>query len=195
MCNAIGIDCEVIVGYSKTRATIDINKSLKETDHAWNAIKLNNQWYLTDITWASGYYNRKKRKIVKLFNEVYFLPDPNFFILKHFPKDKKWLLTDTLFNKRSFKKAPIYYYPYYLNGINILNSIKGKVKNKLIIEFTSETVIDKVSIGFDNQKYSKKLNLIKDGDEYLVKYKFNENDHGEFTIFMNGKEILSFMKN
>ena len=102
MCDAIGVESEVVSGYSKTRAKRDINKSLKHTNHAWNVVKLNNQWYLIDVTWASGKIEVKKRKYFKQFDEVYFLADPDFFMLKHYPKERQWLLSDTPIKKKNF---------------------------------------------------------------------------------------------
>ncbi|HXC03593.1 MAG TPA: transglutaminase domain-containing protein, partial [Bacteroidia bacterium] len=67
MCKSVGINCEVISGYSKTQVK-DIGQKLRKTDHAWNAVQLSGKWYLVDVTWATGYYDFKKNKAVKKYD-------------------------------------------------------------------------------------------------------------------------------
>ena len=42
--NSVGIDCEIVQG----EAT---NSKGESESHAWNAVKLNDKWYLVDVTW------------------------------------------------------------------------------------------------------------------------------------------------
>ena len=84
MCNRSGIPCEVITGYPKTprNATPDLEKA----NHTWNAVLLNEQWYLLDITWGAS--NEKQ------FVEDYFLAAPENFVIDHLPNDPMWQLLD-----------------------------------------------------------------------------------------------------
>ena len=190
MCIEAGINCKVIVGSSKTSARNDINQSLN-ANHAWNAVKLNNNWYLTDITWASGYYNKKFHKE---FDETYFLTDPNFFKLNHYPDEKRWLLTDKIYRKSTFKNSPVFHSALSSNGIKMQSKAKGKVKNKLVMKFSSETEIESMKIWFKNQKYFEILDFVKCGDRYEVNHKFGNRDYGEFSVFLNNEVILSYLK-
>ena len=53
LCFLANIECEIVDGYGRT---VDENINTLETaNHSWNAVKLNNKWYLCDATWASGY--------------------------------------------------------------------------------------------------------------------------------------------
>lgn len=47
LCYQVGINCTQVTGIS-----MDIN-------HMWNAIKIENEWYNVDVTWADGYSNNK----------------------------------------------------------------------------------------------------------------------------------------
>jgi transglutaminase/protease-like cytokinesis protein 3 len=116
MCNSARIECEIIIGYSKTEIN-DINKKLKKTDHAWNAVKLYDKWYLLDVTWATSYYDDKKRKNIKSYNELYYLTPPEIFVKKHYPKEKKWQLLDKPIKKPEFSKPYIYYSGFFDNHI------------------------------------------------------------------------------
>lgn len=103
MCKSAGIECEIIIGYSKTKIS-DIDKKLKKTDHAWNAFKLYNKWYLLDVTWATSYYDDKKRKSIKSYNELYYLT----------PQIEQ--RDNTYFIKQKFEKAGVYELTLFLNG-------------------------------------------------------------------------------
>lgn len=85
LCFFANIECEIINGYGRT---IDNNaESLELINHSWNAIKLNNKWYLCDATWASGYID-EKGNFIKEFNEGYFLTEPTLFNKNHIPENQ-----------------------------------------------------------------------------------------------------------
>lgn len=110
MCDAEGLECVYVSGWVKGQID-DINWSFKsEQRHAWNAVKIDGKWVLTDVTWASSY--QRKDTIFHEFDENYFLMDPGLFSLQHFPVDKKWLFTDL--KKIEFKRQPVYY-PFYFD--------------------------------------------------------------------------------
>ncbi|QCE41943.1 transglutaminase domain-containing protein [Psychroserpens sp. NJDZ02] len=69
--------------------------------HAWNAIKLNDEWILIDTTWGTS----KDEET----SEFYFDIKPELSIITHYPEDSKWqLLKEPLtlaeFNKSQFVK-------------------------------------------------------------------------------------------
>lgn len=83
MCNVVGISAVIIEGFAKGDS-----QNLDNDEHAWNAVKINRNWYLIDATWgASGYTNAKK----------YFLSPPSVFVETHLPHDPVWqLLSKTI---------------------------------------------------------------------------------------------------
>ncbi|MCW3083296.1 MAG: hypothetical protein JWP12_662 [Bacteroidetes bacterium] len=64
LCNLAGIQNVSIYGYAKDDL-FDVNDSIYMDNHAWNAVKLNNYWYLYDVTWSSGKYMWKYTKFSK----------------------------------------------------------------------------------------------------------------------------------
>jgi hypothetical protein len=115
LCN---IECEVINGYSRT--TID-DFSPKESDHAWNSIKINNKWSLYDVTWATD-------SLGENIHDFWFNTNPNIFIMSHFPIDDSWTLTEKKYSLEDFYQFPIYTTYYYYHNFSQDYSSKGFFK-------------------------------------------------------------------
>ncbi len=99
------IECRIIDGYGRTvYSNID---SLQNANHSWNAVKLNNKWYLCDATWSSGYLDENFNFITS-YNDGYFLADPVMFAANHFPIQQKWLLNEVT-TKSTFTESPLVY--------------------------------------------------------------------------------------
>lgn len=100
-----GIECEIVDGYARSFET-NVNE-LESFNHSWNAVWLNNKWYLCDATWSSGYM-LNGNIFIKDYNDGYFLTDPVLFAKNHFPIKKKWFLNDSL-KQKTFTPEPIVY--------------------------------------------------------------------------------------
>lgn len=113
-----GINCKIIDGYGRTSVSnID---DLETLNHSWNAVFLNNKWYLCDPTWSTGFINYNS-SFIKSYNDGYFLTDPTYFNQNHFPLDKKWLLSSSQ-TKKTFICTPIIYSETFKHGIFPSNS-------------------------------------------------------------------------
>lgn len=110
LCLHANIDCKIINGYARTANTN--TEDLVFTNHSWNAVKLNNKWYLADATWSSGY--EQNGRFIKNFNDGYFLADPILFARNHYPIEKKWLLNTDLIESK-FVATPIVYSETFLH--------------------------------------------------------------------------------
>ena len=84
LCSYAGIPCVIVDGYGKT------STPSKYPNHSWNAVQLNNKWYLCDATWASGVIDMRNLQYEKDYKEIYFLTDPVDFTRTHEPLDKAW---------------------------------------------------------------------------------------------------------
>lgn len=78
MCGNAGIQAVIVDGFVKNEGHFVENE-----EHAWNAVKINNNWYLLDATWGAdnGFFSKK-----------YFLADPSVFQENHLPHDPLWQL-------------------------------------------------------------------------------------------------------
>ncbi len=84
MCGDVGISAEVIHGFTKNYSG-KIQKN-KKPDHTWNAVKLNGEWQLLDITWAISHGTNRQP------DSFWYLIKPSEFILSHYPENAKWTL-------------------------------------------------------------------------------------------------------
>lgn len=104
-CFLANIECKIVDGYGRSVES-NVN-SLESVNHSWNAVKLNNKWYLCDATWSSGYM-LNNYLFIKDYNDGYFLTEPTLFAKNHYPIQKKWFLNDSLSNSE-FIATPIVY--------------------------------------------------------------------------------------
>ena len=78
MCRLSGIEAYVVEGWGKSSSA-----ALEREGHAWNVVKINNNWHLLDATWDAGNTINSKK---------YFLMDPSVFCQNHLPRDPMWQL-------------------------------------------------------------------------------------------------------
>lgn len=102
LCKQSSIPCYIVTGYSKGYG-FDAGKKLSQTDHAWNAVKIDGKFFLTDVTWGAGVINHKG-KYERKFNEAYFLSKPENFVYSHLPADPMWQLLPNPISPDVFRK-------------------------------------------------------------------------------------------
>lgn len=107
LANLANIKCEIIDGFGRNESTE--GSKLKLPNHSWNAVQLNNKWYLCDATWSSGTYNLNTYTFEFNYNDGYFLANPELFAKDHFPSDESWLLLNEKPLLSEFLTAPLVY--------------------------------------------------------------------------------------
>ena len=148
LCFLANIECEIINGYGRsTEANIF---DLELANHSWNAVKLNNKWYLCDATWSSGYMVNYSL-FVQDYNDGYFLTDPVLFAQNHYPTQKKWLLDSTLIDSQ-FIASPLVYGETFKHKMIAVSPKKMQVDYKtneeIVFSFKTlkDTNTDKITL-------------------------------------------------
>jgi len=90
LCEEVGIDSRLVPGYSKGFGNQN-RTDFSLADHAWNAVQIDQKWYLLDVTWGAGGLNEKMQYQAK-FTEKYFLAAPDKFVTDHMPLQPMWQL-------------------------------------------------------------------------------------------------------
>jgi len=125
LCSYAGIEAKVVKGFAR------VNASRFYTNHSWNAVRIDSNWYLLDVTWASGYVVTPKDEFVKQFDERYFLPTPEQLIRTHYPEDIRWALLENVPDIREFNRSPYKYSNYIKYSIASYFPSKGKIETAI----------------------------------------------------------------
>lgn len=95
LANLAGLECEIVHGYGQVKNIKFDN--MEFPNHSWNAIKLNNKWYLCDATWSSGIIDMSNYSFEFSYEDSFFLMEPSIFAKSHRPIDAQW----SLFNENA----------------------------------------------------------------------------------------------
>jgi transglutaminase-like putative cysteine protease len=138
---AAGVEIAFVTGYirdSARRLEIsddpwDTNRSeaLEGVGHAWNAVKLDGQWYLIDATWddpSKGDHTT-----------TYLFVPPRYMVFDHFPEDESWQLLGKPISLGDFVRQPLLSPRIGELGITLVSPTRSQV-----------TVDGEVTIVLDN---------------------------------------------
>lgn len=190
LCDLNSIECEIIRGTAKIQNR-DIGKIPEGINHSWNAVKIDDDWKLIDVTWGAGYIDIFSQKFVKEFSDIFFFGDPELFFLNHFPENPDWLFVDK--TARDFAELPLYYPGQLHSRIEIVEPRKGIIKVRRNNAF--EIILnnsDNAEVGyvFSNDKYLQKTEpMAKNGSYY---YKITPGNGRYLTIFINSRAFVSY---
>lgn len=110
---AAGSEVVKIDGYGKGYNYLAGTSFSGPPNHAWNAVKIDKNWYLLDSTWGAGYVDENQR-FVKKFEEHFFLTSAEDFIYDHWPFESGWQLLKNPLTKTEFENL-IYLRPAFFN--------------------------------------------------------------------------------
>lgn len=143
MCYNAGIESYTVVGYVLSP---DLFKGdgFYRANHSWNVVHIDSMWYLTDLTWGSGYLKHvptafdqikyrflktpivnRKWAFVKSPEEKYFNPIESTFERTHLPLDPKWQLRSRPFIIQGFEDNRLTESGYQINIQALLKNERG----------------------------------------------------------------------
>lgn len=188
-----GIETVVVNGYGKTAYNNQITKGLP--NHSWNAVKLNDKWYLSDPTWSAGKIYTDKRGFQFEYFDGYFLSEPQLFALNHFSLDKKWLLTESEQSLDDFMQNPIVYRGAFANDLLLEAPQQFALSSKKdsTLRFQLKQINDAPS---ENLKLVLQINVGERAIETLSDFKSQDANRYiiDYTSNRKGKYIIHLMK-
>lgn len=193
LCQKAGLECVTITGWAKDRALIG-KEFPKKTDHAWSAIRIENEWYLCDVTWAAGNSTEGKQVFTFEFKDSYFCTPPELFAYRHFPEDKTWFLGAKV-SKKKFMDRPFFYSESVRYNIQDLESDDGTIKYKkgdfIDFQFSSNVSEPEITISWGNDKFSESIVYEKKGD--VITFRCKPDKYEPYLyIYVNGEAILAY---
>ncbi|MEP0264910.1 transglutaminase domain-containing protein [Dokdonia sp.] len=197
LCEELGIPSVIINGYTKTDSKL-IGTSPGFKNHAWNAVYLNDQWHLIDVTWGAGQEIEYRRKWQFQFNESYYKVAPEIFVKHHYPQNPIWQLIESPITKEDFFKKPLFYSSYFSSGAVLSDAQNGTIllsKNTKYIYLHFEEVPKDRTLYYTTQanKEPRKVRIKqhpKGG--FTAKIKVTERYPITLTIYNKQEAIIDF---
>ncbi|WP_408084682.1 transglutaminase domain-containing protein [Flavobacterium rhizosphaerae] len=188
-----GLEAAFISGTSKSHP-MHIGKAPGASDHAWNAVKIGNEWKLLDTTWGAGVVTGARPAFQFKFNDAYFFAEPDVFFLNHFPDDKRWLLTAK--TEKDFENLPLFYGNYLSEGYEFVSPVTGTISNPAVqvADFKIKNLKpgDKVHYVFSNEKVFKEAVLQQTGTIAEFKVPLPLRANGTLTVYINQKSVAAY---
>jgi hypothetical protein len=126
LCDYAGIRSEIITGYARPNMT-RMGEQFK-SNHRWNAVLADSNWYLLDATWSSGYITYNSDQFVKAYDDYYFMTPPEDFIRDHYPEDSRWTLLTNPPTLREFYRTPFRHSAFAKYSILSFAPMKGIIE-------------------------------------------------------------------
>ena len=200
LCKLSNIESQIIDGYGRSSA-VNIGE-LSIPNHSWNAVKLNNKWYLADATWSSGYTDLNDNTFIFDYNDGYFLTKPKLFIKNHFPLNNKWtLIENEAISTETFVNAPLVYGETFKHKVipvfpEIMNNSISK-NEEIVFQLQESDAIDlskiNIQIGqFSSINKTKLLSVSRKKELIFIKHKFKIKGNYDVHILYKKNVIATY---
>ncbi len=154
MCDFAKVKCEIVTGAVRTKPYQLGNHT--PSDHAWNAVLIDSNWYFIDATWAAGgcAEDEETGKLLpfkKNENDLYFLTSYDKLIKDHRPDSARWLsllknTTKEKFNNQTFYYNQAHFIKYLENVLPDSGVINAKLGDTLRFTFSYPFLIEKIQL-------------------------------------------------
>lgn len=114
--------------------------------HAWNAVHLNDRWYLVDVTWDAGYVQGScpSMTFVKEYESDYLFLAPAGFVNAHLPDEPEYQFLNPPVPEDGMLRMPYYYGSFFtyrlgIAGGNLAHTMKNLAGYRLEVECPADT--------------------------------------------------------
>ncbi|MEE3999564.1 transglutaminase domain-containing protein [Tenacibaculum sp. FZY0031] len=189
VCDLLNIENELIKGYTKTSPD-DIGNKPKFKNHAWNAVKINNEWILVDATYGIK-FDSELLKQVPNFN--YFNISKEKIRLTHYPSTKKWLDYINQAPLNSFSHLPMVWEPFLESNAKIVSPINGKLNSNKNIFITLKNLASNTNITYKYKQDIHAKNPSVTNNGAYTNIAIDKIKPGVLTLYFNNKSALSYL--
>lgn len=147
LAEAMNLKSVIVVGYAK--GATPNNERFQDVNHAWNAVHLEDGWYLLDTTWGAG--SVRDEQFVANYQPYYFATSPDELINHHFPKDSGWQLLSQTFTRENFDNLPNIAARFYNLGLDLVNHQNYQVTTSNRLDIKLKAPKDVIAIAELNQ--------------------------------------------
>ena len=192
VCSLLNIENSVIKGYVKN-SSYYINKPEQTSNHAWNAVKINNEWKYFDTTWASGVVINNVWE--PSFNSYYYSFPKEKYFKTHYPEETIWQLKIGSLSKEGFYNQPIYKSTFLKTDISLISPTNGTLPKNKTIEIKLKNITNKntVFLGFSGDRYvTKPDNITTKNNITTIKVNTRKNSNS-LAVIVDKKIILEYL--
>lgn len=184
----MGLKSVIVVGYAKGIDYAVGNDN--QVNHAWNAVKIDDDWYLIDTTWGSGTVN--DNVFNAKFNPYYFATKPQEFIYSHFPENAQWQLVNTPFAREQFDTFADVSPTLFQYDIELIShkNLQINTDNRVNITLKApKNVVAIAQLKSNEKSLPENYTLVqKQGENIIVNSGFPEAGNYQLEIFAKPKD-------
>ena len=114
-----GLQVHTIAGYAKGYG-FEPGQQIEATNHAWNGVQVNGEWFICEPTWGAGYLGADLM-FHRSPDVAMFLMDPEYAICSHYPSDEQWQLLEKPISKEEFEKLVVPSGKIHQMGVELLS--------------------------------------------------------------------------
>jgi transglutaminase/protease-like cytokinesis protein 3 len=192
ICDLLKIKAEVIKGNVRNTAD-EIGQISNTTNHAWNAVKIDEKWIILDVTWAAG--SESNGKWIRDFDD-YFYDIPTRKIFKtHYPEDKIWVIRFGRMSEKEFYNQPIYSNTFLRLKANLISPQTGiislKSSESIVLKFNNLDPKLLILYTLKLSKIPQKPIIISEKNTTTLTIK-NPKINTDLVLFIDKKDALHF---
>ncbi|MTF38175.1 transglutaminase domain-containing protein [Cyanobacterium aponinum] len=185
----MGLKSVIVLGYAKgENYIVGLDNNV---NHAWNAVKIDSNWYLIDTTWGAGTVTNNGFNAQ--FNPFYFATNPREFIYTHFPENDKWQLLNPIMSRSEFDSLANVSPTLFEYDIQLLShpnvNISTDENNINIALKVPKNVVAIASLKFEEKQLQDNYTFVqKQGENILINASFPEKGEYKLDIFAKPKD-------
>lgn len=190
-----------ISGYARGVGTSLLSENSVASNHAWNMVEIQGEYYFIDNTWDSGYMNGKNS--VQRYTTDWLFIKPEHFIYTHFPSQKYYQLLENPLSSSEFLNLPDFRPKLFeiAENLKIKNDSENPTQNDILkTNFVQNSI--QLEYKLKNDSYlgfsiiqtetnSRKENLCfsqNDGEKTLTTIQFPKKGSYQIQIFYYKKD-------
>jgi hypothetical protein len=186
MSKLAGIHSVTVSGYARGFGFDPWQKEdTSDSNHAWNAVEIEGEYYLVDTTWDSG--GVRGSSWGKNYSTHLLFPTPDAFVHTHFPSKQGWQLLDPPITAEQFAELPYLRGEFFSAGlelrspVDVLNSAKDRASVELTVPQSTLLIAHVASP--DRQKFKRTGLVQRTGDIATVHALFPEAGKYRLNLF------------
>ena len=180
--------------------TYSLNPKPKEENHEWNAIKINGEYYLCEVTWGAG--KVENGKFIREYNTYYFCCPPEQFIQTHIPSKEleKWQLLSKKLSKNDTDNLLYKDKYFYIYGFTDINPNEGilKLNNenlfdvKILNKYNVKSLRLSCKVYYENNLVENASCIEKFENYFLIHLIFNKKGKYNVLFFTTDKSGTAY---